>query len=323
MKALLATLLIVMTFTSPQAPTVEISGHGIQATFHPPDPKTGYYRGTRFDWSGVVASLKWNGHEYFGQWFEKYDPQIHDAITGPVEEFLTKESALGYEDAKPGETFVRIGVGLVRKPTEPEAAYQRFKTYDIVDPGKWTVKKGGDWIDFVHEFSEPSGYAYVYRKRMHLAKDSLVIEHELKNTGKKAISTRVYDHNFFVIDGETTGPDFAVKFPFELRTSREALNGLAEARGKDMAFLKTFEKGQTAFTELSGFGTTASDYDIHVENRKTGAGVRIRGDRPLVQVYFWSAWKTVCPEPYIDVSAEAGKTSTWRIAYEFYKATGK
>ena len=54
-----------------------------------PTRNTGYYRGTRFDWSGAIASLTWNGHEYFGQWFDRYDPKIHDAITGPVEEFLT------------------------------------------------------------------------------------------------------------------------------------------------------------------------------------------------------------------------------------------
>ena len=37
---------------------------------------------------------------------------------------------------------MRIGVGAVRKPEE--AAYQRFATYEIVDPGTWTVSKGAD-----------------------------------------------------------------------------------------------------------------------------------------------------------------------------------
>ncbi len=46
-------------------------------------------------------------------------------------------------------------------------------------------------------------------------------------------------------------------------------------------FLKEFAKGQTVFTEVEGFGATAKDYDFRIENRKTGAGVRITGDRPL------------------------------------------
>ena len=74
---------------------------GIEATVYLPDAKAGYYRGTRFDWSGAVARLRWNKHEYFGEWFERHDPVLHDGITGPVEEFLTGDSALGYDEAKP------------------------------------------------------------------------------------------------------------------------------------------------------------------------------------------------------------------------------
>jgi hypothetical protein len=29
------------------------------------------------------------------EWFERYDPKLHDAITGPVEEFLTDGAGLG------------------------------------------------------------------------------------------------------------------------------------------------------------------------------------------------------------------------------------
>src|SRR5688572_13003059 len=109
------------------SPQAEISNGRIRAKIYLPDARQGYYRGTRFDWAGVVAGLEWNGHNYFGQWFERYDPTLHDAITGPVEEFLTNDSGLGYDEAQPGESFVRIGVGAVRKPAEP--AYRRFATY--------------------------------------------------------------------------------------------------------------------------------------------------------------------------------------------------
>ena len=85
-----------------------------------------------------IASLEYNGHNYFGKWFEKYDPKIHDAIMGPVEEFRTGDSALGYDQAKPGETFIKIGVGVFRKPDE--AAYKFSNTYEIVNGGKWTLR---------------------------------------------------------------------------------------------------------------------------------------------------------------------------------------
>jgi hypothetical protein len=317
MRVWLIVLAMLNQLAAPQFPQADLSNSTIRATLYLPDAQQGYYRGTRFDWSGAIASLKWNGHEYFGPWFDRHDPKIHDAITGPVEEFLTGDAALGYAEAKPGESFVRIGVGAVRKPDEP--AYRRFATYEIVDPGEWTVRKGSNRIEFVHELRGTAGYAYVYRKTLRLIKDSLVLEHRLRNTGRKAIATSVYNHNFFTLDRQPTGPDIVVRFPFDPRAAR-ALNGLAEVRGNELIFLKEFVKGQTVFTEIEGFGATAKDYDFRIEHRRSGAGVRITGDRPLSKLLFWSAGLTVCPEPYIDASVEPGKETSWRITYQFYQA---
>lgn len=300
-------------------PQAEIANSRIRATLYLPDAQSGYYRGTRFDWSGVIASLEWSGHSYFGKWFERHDPKIHDAITGPVDEFLTNDAGLGYDEAKPGESFVRIGVGAVRKPDEPR--YRRFETYEIVDSGKWTVEKGTDWIEFVHELRDTAGYAYAYRKKIRLVKDTLVLEHRLKNVGQKAIRTSVYNHNFYMLDGQPAGPDFVVRFPFAPRAARP-LNAVAETRGNDIVFLQELQPKQTVFTEVEGFGASARDHDIRVENRKTGAGVRQIGDRPISKLLFWSARTTVCPEAYIDLSVAPGKESSWRIVYEFYKAPG-
>lgn len=317
MRIWLLVLAMLSQLAAPQFPQAELSNSSIRAKLYLPDPQQGYYRGTRFDWSGAISSLTWNGHEYFGPWFDRHDPKIHDAITGPVEEFLTGDAGLGYAEAKPGESFVRIGVGAVRKPEEP--AYRRFETYEIVDPGKWTIKKSTSSIEFVHVLGDTAGYAYVYRKTLRLIKDSLVLEHRLKNTGRKPIATSVYNHNFFTLDRQPTGPDIVVRFPFDPRAAR-ALNGLAEVRGKELVFLKEFVKGQTVFTEVEGFGATAKDYDFRIEHRQSGAGVRITGDRPLSKLLFWSAGLTVCPEPYIDASVEPGKETSWRITYQFYQA---
>jgi len=320
MKFWLIALVMLSQAPPTSFPQVEISNARIKAVVLLPDASAGYYRGTRFDWSGAIKSLTWNGHEYFGEWFEKHDPKIHDAITGPVEEFLSGaagDSAVGYDDAAPGGTFIRIGVGVIRKPQE--TSLRRFETYEIVDSGKWTVNKGSDSIEFVHELRDASGYAYVYRKRLRLVKDSLVLEHHLKNTGTKPIPTSVYNHNFFTLDRKTTGPDVVVRFGFTPRAMRP-LNGLAEVRGNDIVFLQEFVPRQTLFTEVEGFGATAGDYDFRMENRRTGAGVHIKGDKPLSKVYFWTAEKTVCPEPYIDVSVAPGKESSWTITYEFYSA---
>jgi hypothetical protein len=316
MRACLVALVVLLQAAVPQFPQAEISNGSIRANLYLPDAEKGYYRGTRFDWSGAIHSLTWRGHEYFGQWFERYDPKLHDAITGPVEEFLTGDSSLGYADAKPGEPFVRIGVGAVRKPDE--AAYRRFETYDILDAGRWTVDRGKDRIEFVHELKDAAGYAYVYRKMLRLDGDALVLEHQLRNTGRKRIATSVYNHNFFTLNRRTTGPGVAVVFPFAPRAARP-LNGLAEVKEREIVFVQELTAKQTVFTELEGFGRSTSDYDIRMENRTSGAGVRIRGDKPLSKLLLWSAVKTVCPEPYIDLDIDVGQEASWRIRYDFYE----
>lgn len=320
MKAIVFTLLAAALAAAPppqDVPSATISSSQLRAELYLPDPERGYYRGTRFDWSGVIPSLEYKGHQYFGKWFDKYDPKLHDAIMGPVEEFRTDEAGLGYAEAKAGGTFIRIGVGVVRKPEEP--AYQAFRTYDIVDPGKWTVKKGADWIQFTQVLKDDTGYAYVYSKKVHLVKGKpeMTLEHSLRNTGSKTIRTAQYDHNFFVIDGQTTGPDVVVEFPFTPKPDRD-LKGLARIEKNDLMYSQPLEKGQSVFAEMSGFGSTASDYDLRIENRKSGAGVRIRGDRPLAKVVFWSIRTTACPEPYIQLEAAPGKEVKWKYTYDFY-----
>jgi hypothetical protein len=55
-----------------------------------------------------------------------------------------------------------------------------------------------------------------------------------------------------------------------------------------------------------------------VEHLKTGAGVKIKGDRPVSKMVFWSSPTNVSPEPYLNILLEPGKTFTWKINYEYY-----
>lgn len=317
MDLVLALLVLVMSSQAPAPafPQDTISGGGLTATVYLPDARGGYYRGTRFDWSGVVASLRWRNHEFFGPWFTRHDPLGHDGITGPVEEFQAGDSSVGYDEAPVGGTFLRIGVGHVRKPQE--AAFRRFGTYEIVDPGAWTIEKGADSITFVHRLAEREGYAYEYRKTLRLGRDSLVIEHALRNTGRKPIVTAVYNHNFFTIDGRTIGPSVSVRLPFT-PTPTQPLGPLAALDGATLRFTRDLARGQHVFTEFTGLDA-ATPYDFRLEQAASGVGVRMRADRPLTKLVFWSASTTACPEPYIDASAAPGATSTWTLTYDFYE----
>jgi len=307
-------LFLVSGRPSDQFPQAEISNGLIRARLYLPDSSEGYYRGARFDWSGVMPELEFKGHKYFGQWFKKYDPLLHDAIMGPVEDFYP----IGYDEAKVDESFLKIGIGMVKKPEEPK--YFFANPYSITNGGEWKVKKKNDRVEFVQKLEE-SKYAYEYKKTVHLIKDKpeMALLHSLKNTGKTVLETNVYNHNFFVMDEQLTGPDFVITFPFKLEgepSGKEIPGKLSE---NQILFDKEFTgNDHLQFTSLQGFGNSASDYDIKIENYKTGAAVRITSDQPLSKLVFWSAPKTVCPEPYIHLKINPGETFEWKIFYEFY-----
>lgn len=305
--------------TAQDFPAAEIANGVVTAKLYLPDAAKGYYRGTRFDWSGQIYSLRTLGHEYFGVWNPApYDPKLHDAIMGPVEEFRSGDVALGWNEAAPGGTFVRIGVGVLRKPADPAAKYENFRTFEIVDPGVWTVKRGKDRITFVHTLNDRQGYAYRYTKTIRLAKGEakMTIEHTLENTGTKAIATQQYNHNFFVMDNQPTGPNSSVKFAFALQPTSPLRGGdLGEIRGDEVVYKKELPPGQSLFGTFAG----GAPYDIQMANRKAGMGVRITGDRPIARIVYWSIRSTFCPEAYIDLSVAPKQKTAWTYTYQFHK----
>lgn len=295
-----------------QFPQATISNGIIHARLYLPDEKQGYYRGSRFDWSGVMPGLEYAGHTYFGQWFPDYSPTLHDAIMGPVDYF----SPIGYEEAKAGETFLKIGVGMVKKEEDEKYFFAKF--YPIVNGGSWRVKKKASQISFVHKL-EDKNYAYEYEKIIQLVKGEMILSHRLKNTGKKNIETATYNHNFFVMDNQPIGKDFVVSFPFNPKGDAGATAAFGEIKGNQIVFLKDLgENDHLHFRSLEGYGSSEKDYDIKIENHKTGAAVRITSDRPLSRLAFWSAAKTICPEPFIQVNVKPGETFTWKTFYQFY-----
>ena len=309
---LMLALLLCLAADAPYVgfPSAAITNGKLTAKFYLPDARDGYYRGTRFDWSGQIGSLKSEKHEYFGQWFDKYDPKLHDSIQGPVEEY----GELGYEEAKVGGLFLRVGVGVVKKAENKP--YERFRTYEIIDPGHWQIKRGKDRMVMIHTV-KGAGFAYRYTKSIRLTGQEMVIDHELRNTGTKAMVLTQYNHQFFVMDGKPTGPETQVTFPFALKAKRAPPAQLATVTGNNVVYQRELVKGESAAGLFEGFGSTSADYDIRVGRRDTGAAVRIRGDRPIESIVFWSIRSTVCPEPYIRVDTAPGKKTRWSYRYTF------
>jgi hypothetical protein len=173
-------------------------------------------------------------------------------------------------------------------------------------------------VDFIHEVSDPaSGYGYRYFKTVSLPRGTpeMVLTQRLESTGKNPLDSQMYNHNFFVLDGQPSGPDVEVRFPFVL----EPFNVRGDAvqlTGNKINYVKPVEG--SVRMQIKGFSKSPSDYIIAVENRKTGAGVRVTSDQPLSDLVFWSSPRTTCPEAYIHVRADRGRPMGWMTKYVFY-----
>jgi hypothetical protein len=146
----------------------------------------------------------------------------------------------------------------------------------------------------------------------------MVIAHSLQNTGRLPLQTAQYNHNFLVLDGAPTGADFTITAPFQIRAEPPPDPKLAEIRGNQIVYKRALEGEEVVTFALRGFGADAKDYDFKVENRKTGAGFRVTSDRPLANASLWSIRSNISMEPFVDVSTEPGKTTTWTYTYTYF-----
>ena len=298
-----------------------------------PDPEHGFYQGTRFDWSGLISSLRYRGHEYCAVWYTKRDPSVRDfvfegheiavgpqsAVTGPCEEFVAPQ---GYAAAKVGGTFVKIGVGVLRKVAD--AHYSCYDRYGIVDAGGWSTRATAEAVEFVHDLADSeSGIGYRYRKTIRLRNDrpELVIEHTLRNTGRVPIATMQYNHNFLALDQTPTGPHVITTAAFPLEISNASDPQRLAVVGNQFAYGEPLRDDDVVSFLVDGFSENASCYDFRIESTRSGAGVRITGDRALARCAVWSIRTVLSVEPFIDIAVNPSESTTWTYVYSFYEAS--
>lgn len=321
-----------LIFTDPPKvdyPQAEISNGLINARIYLPDSVSGYYRSTRFDWSGALYSLQYKGHEFYGEWFDRIDKSIINwifkgpeiisgpcsALAGPVDEF---EIPLGWDEAPSNGTFIKLGVGVLRKT---EGTYNRYYPYEVLNSGVWKVTSGKDSVRFKQELSDPaSGYSYIYSKVLKLEKDNPVLEikHSMRNTGKRTIISSVYNHNFVVLDKQAPGPDFTFKVPFQIQPSQVSDKNLADLKGNEIVYKKALTGQDEAVILFTGFSKSTKDTEIVIENKKVGAGMKISGDKPLTNEILWSIRSVLAIEPYIAIDIKPGEEFKWENTIEYY-----
>ncbi|MCI1640100.1 MAG: hypothetical protein LKI42_02350 [Bacteroidales bacterium] len=275
-----------------------------------PNENAGYYRGTRFDRAGIFRDIQCKGHVYVDEWFDTYDPFRHDCVCGPVEEF----TQIGYDDVPAGNCFLKIGVGMLRKPVEDH--YDRFNLYEIADPGEWRVTSSENEIVFVHRLRY-GNYGYDYVKKITLTgTDSFRISHSLSNEGSALLSGSVYDHNFFTLDDMRVGPLTGIRFPFKPKGDWRTHYDCVSLSDDGIRFGRNLKKGESVFMGNLHGQKEGDGYSFELSNGITGAGVDVGCPSPFKFMVFWANCRAACLEPYIPFRVCKGETSEWDITYK-------
>ena len=291
-------------------PQARIANDAVSLVVYLPDAEKGYYRGTRFDWSGMIARVQFmGGRTVFGPFRTRFDPTLHDHVVGPAEEF-DNENPPGYAGAKVGDAFMKIGVGLIEKVQEEK--YGFWNRYKLVKPGTWEITHGADWIQFDQELAL-GGYAYAYTKRISLKGMSFTIAHTLKNTGAKPLDVLTYCHNFVLLDDDPVGPNYRVVLPFRARLEPKSDPAEARVEGNEIAFKDTVKSSVMLF--LGGYTGAAAENAATIENTRTGTALKFTCDRPVVKYNFYAEKTAACPEPFIRLKIEPRKEEKWETAY--------
>jgi len=295
-------------------PQRELRNRKIQMRVYLPDAADGFYRGPRFDWSGIISHVSYKGHTFFGPFKSTHDPLNHDDILGPAEEF-GMDSPLGYDEASPGQSFLKIGVGELRRPADSKYAF--FEQYDVVKPLTWTVQGDGGTLTFAASQRPMNGYAYDYSKQIRLGADGFIITHHLRNTGEKLIETDHYCHNFIIIDDTPVGPGYTVTYPAPVSTSTPARNvSPAVLTGNEISFAKELVADKAVWMKLDGW-SNAADATATVRLDSANAAIRISGHVAPSKLVLYAMPRAVCPETFIPIRLNPGEEFTWATEYQF------
>jgi len=280
-----------------------------------PDPNTGFVRAARFDRSGIISQANFDHHTIFGPRKAAHDPLNQDDIYGTPDEFGI-DAPLGYAQAKPGETFLKIGVGRLRRIDDKPYAF--FTKYPLVEVFPWTVHATSTTLVFKQSGSDPKGFAYEYVKRLQLLPDrpGFAIINTLKNTGTNPLSIDHYMHNFILIDSQPIGPDYAVTFPWQPQPQPNAAGMSFLQIGTDsIKLIKDVPDGPSFWVPMTVNPKDANC--VTVLNPARNVAITIQGDRELARFTLYGEHNAICPEAFVQIDLAPGQTTSWRTTYLF------
>jgi len=273
-----------------------------------------HYNFSRFDWTGKIVNVIFQNVQM--STIESTDSaNAHNLGKGFYNEFGI-DTALGFDDTAVGGLFHKIGVGLLKKEDDQ---YQFHKTY-IIKPATFKTLLKTDRLIMTCASENVNGYAYLLKKEIVLKADGFIINYALHNTGENPINTDEYVHNFTAIHNTANGPEYSLKFPFQLQPTQflATVNPQQKAKiGQDAITFNGRPSEPFFFSNLSGH--TAVDAQWTLIHHKHNMAIRETGSFKTNKINLWGTAHVISPELFFKISLKAGQIKEWSRHYEVFK----
>ena len=273
------------------------------------------YTGSRFDHSGNIRQIKFNGKHTFCTTENAEFSSAHGF--GLLNEFDINGPA-GYSDANQGEHFLKIGVGSLLKENQvPYNFLNRFKNEPLVFD---VVQSVETQLDFKTKSTLVGGIQILYNKQLSISENQLTIDYFLKNIGEKSFSTEEYCHNFLAIDQHGVSADYQLKFDFELNPGlfSKYINpeGLMVLSSDSISW-KHKPLYDFFIAGLSGSQPRKASWTL--TNKREKVGVSEQTDFEISKINLWGNGHVISPELFHQISLAPGEETSWKRVYTFFE----
>jgi hypothetical protein len=274
-----------------------------------------FYSGSRFDHSGNIFQVILNNKYSFCSTEKK---MVNSACGfGLINEFDIDGSA-GYDMVKPGEHFLKIGVGKLLK--EDNKPYDFFYPYPF-DPSVFEIDcNNKSQITYVSQSPKINGFQYWYHKMISIEGNLLTINYSLKNTGDRSFSTEEYCHNFLSVDHQDLSENYKLEFNFELNPNCfdafvDPCNDMII--GQSHISFKNTPANEIFIAALNGKKPFPASWKLI--NFNSGVGISEEVSFESTKINLWGTGHVISPELFMNCKLNPGGLICWQRKYTFFE----
>jgi len=274
------------------------------------------YNFSRFDWTGKIVNLKFQGHQLSNT--EQENGGNGNYLGKGLYNEFGIDTALGFDEANIGGWFHKIGVGALKKDT---TQYHFSKKYEI-EPATFHMNAKPNGLSISCKSKSINGYSYELLKEITLLQSGFSIRYYLQNTGEKDIVTDEYNHNFIAMNKAFIGTNYLLKLPFPLNYElfNEAVNPehMVDIGQYHIQFHGSPQE-QFFFSNLSGNDSVKAAWELIHHGHKIG--ISEIGSFRTRKVNLWGWKQVISPELFFAISIKPGESTEWSRNYRVFNTT--